>query len=271
MQQLKSRRLDIEKLAYSEGINVALHHAERTDTYKDMRSSFENLFNKQAKIIATHEHFDSLMLLAKAAGADLKLQVGVFLANNLATDQIDFAPFLVWGGNQGGQAALDKLSVDGVFGLTNPDIINYFDDYSNLVIDSVDNYSKQWIANQIQDGKNKGLTPQEIADNLVDEAKGFSKVRAERIVLTETAKALITVEIEAAARLGIQEKVWRTSLDDRVDPICLDLEGKVASIRGMFPGGYDGPPAHVGCRCFIEELIPQGWEIPAAQDIWLGE
>ena len=32
-------------------------------------------------------------------------------------------------------------------------------------------------------------------------------------------------------------------------PICEELDGKTAKLEGEYPGGYDGPPIHVGCDC----------------------
>ena len=270
MQTLKANRLRLEKFVYDKGTNVALYNAEHHKIYREFEARLYRALLKQIITIARNDNFiDSILLLSKAATPAAEQQVSVFLGAVALTDEVDVSAYLVWAGEQGGQAALDKLAINGIFGLKNPDLINYFDDSAKLLITSVDDYTKEWIANQIQEGKTNMLTPYEIAQKMVDESDEFSQMRAKRIVLTETATAMTKVELEAATRYGIQEKIWRTSNDDRVDPICSDLEGARVGIKQSFPGGYEGPPAHPNCRCFIEEVIPEAWTPP--QNAWLGE
>lgn len=270
MLQLHKTRLQIEKYAYDKGTNVALYFAEQEPTYKKFQKSVEKGILSQIKFIAEYkETLPFLLSLAKASVGPLGDQIGVLLATKRLSNDVNLAAYLVWAGTQGGQATIDKLGLTGIFGLTNQKLVDYFNEYSNLIIDGIDDTTKKWIAAKIQEGKDKGLTPFEIQRSLIDDGKAISAIRAERIVLTETARAMTVVEHEAAKRYGIKSRIWRTSRDDRVDPICVDLEGKEAPYGKMFPGGYDGPPAHVSCRCFEEEVIPEGWEIPSK--IWLGE
>ncbi len=79
----------------------------------------------------------------------------------------------------------------------------------------------------------------------------FGEVRAQRIAVTETTRAfaagqrIVQRELE---RGGLRlERVWRTSMDELVCPICGALEDKRES-QGW--AGYDGPPAHPNCRCW---------------------
>lgn len=51
---------------------------------------------------------------------------------------------------------------------------------------------------------------------------------------------------------GDEQRTWITVGDDKVCPICDDLDGQVAPLDGSYISEgdeYDGPPAHVGCRC----------------------
>lgn len=269
MLTLWQNRVRVEKSVYKNGINVALHHAENSDTYiKFLNRSEKTLFDPIKRVASSD--IASLTMVAKAATTEaLVTQVGALIATDSFGNKLDLAAFLVWAGERGGQAALDKLEIQGIFELKNKDLVNYFEDHSKLLIRSVDDYTKEWIAEKIQEGKNKGLSPKEISQTLLEDGKVISRVRAERIVLTETASAMTKVENEAARRYGIKEKIWRTSRDERTCPICLELEGKRASIIGNFPGGYDGPPAHPSCRCFEEEVIPDDWETPNA--VWTGQ
>lgn len=78
----------------------------------------------------------------------------------------------------------------------------------------------------------------------------FGRSRAHRIAVTETTRAftegqrLVQQELRRGG-LGL-ERVWRTSMDEVVCPICGALEDK----RESEGWGYDGPPAHPNCRCW---------------------
>lgn len=269
MQSMWNDRIKIEGMIYKRGINVALKHAEKSKTYTKFKTDLTHAIAKQIGVISSSpEKIDSLLLLAKTENALLK-QVEVFLEKFSVGNEINLQVFLIWAGTQGGQAAMDKLGIQGVFNLKNPEIIKFFGDYSNLRIDTVDDTTKKWIAAKIQEGKDNQLSPKDIAQTLIDEGKGISQQRAETIAVTETSQALVKVETQAAASYGITEKVWRTSLDDRVDEICIGLEGAVADIEGEFDGGYYGGDAHPNCRCYIEEVVPEGWQVP--DDPWTGE
>ena len=268
MMQAWTTRLRIFKFVYEKGTNVALYNAEHSKTYKNLQKKVEKGLNNQIKAVSAE--VDHLYALAKAQSTTEQLlqQVGTLIATHKLSNEVELAAYLVWAGEQGGQSALDKLGVQGIFNLKSEKFINYFDDYSKLIIKSVDDTTKEWIAGKIQEGKNNGLSPYEIQQSLINDGKIISKIRAERIVLTETAKAMYEVETEASKRYGIKYWIWRTSLDERVCKICAPLEGLRAKVGEEFPGGYH-QPAHVSCRCYTEDEIPDGWDVPGKG--WLGE
>lgn len=251
----------IEKFAYEKGTNVALYNAERSDKYQAFRRRCEKILYQQVRECATLRN----MQMAQAFGKGITETLIGFVSGLLETltfGKVNLEAHLYWSGEQGGQAALDKLNIDAVFGLKNTKLIEYFDDYANLRIKTVDQTTKEWIARTIQRGLEQNKTPYEIQQLLIDEGKGISKLRAERIVLTETAQAMKTVELITAKKNGIVYTIWRTSRDERVCPICAPLHGVKAKIGKLFDGEHDGPPAHVSCRCYLEEVIPDGWYIP---------
>lgn len=80
----------------------------------------------------------------------------------------------------------------------------------------------------------------------------FGETRAQRIAVTETTRAfaagqkLVQDELQ---RGGLQlERIWRTSMDERVCPICGPLEDRREG--DGWTGAEGGPPAHVNCRCW---------------------
>lgn len=273
MIHLHNTRIRIEKFVYENGTNVALYNAEHSKRYIAFKKALKKALYSQINAIA--EYKDTLPLLmslakVKPTTSELLGQVSVLVNKNGLYEKVDLSAYLTWAGEQGGQAALDKLGIQAIFGLKDQRIIDYFSDYSRLTINSVDDYTKQWIAGKIQEGKDAGLTPFQIQQLLREDGDAISAIRSERIVLTETAKAMSTVELQAAMRYGIVEKIWRTSLDERVCPICSPAEGERAAIDATF-GAVDVsyPPAHVSCRCYLEEVIPDNWVLP--DKIWLGE
>lgn len=89
----------------------------------------------------------------------------------------------------------------------------------------------------------------------------------ERIVRTE----MVSAYNESADR-GIRAaaagdpsflRLWSAAADRRTCVICAPLDGKTSPVNGMFPGGYDRPPAHPNCRCSIG-LWHRDWEEGAA-------
>jgi SPP1 gp7 family putative phage head morphogenesis protein len=97
---------------------------------------------------------------------------------------------------------------------------------------------------------------------------------ADRLVRTETMHAynvqhdVATVHANENRPDGEPEYVrrWDASMDSRVCPICAGLDGKTAPIGGMFPGGYDSPPAHSCCRCTVLAWNPAWGEMRTATD-----
>lgn len=93
-----------------------------------------------------------------------------------------------------------------------------------------------------------GMTMGELA-KLLEPA--FGSVRADMIAMTETTRAFAEATNETQELLkeaGIEmTRIWKTSNDELVCPICGPFNGKGESEwANEFP---DGPPAHVNCRC----------------------
>ena len=256
----------IEKAAADAGINVPLHYAEKSKYYKEFTKQLNNAINKQIATVATTENVDRLFLFTKVnLSPQLLTEIATLLP--LLKELLNLNEFIKRMGELSGQASIERFGIQGKFVMQNKELIKYFEDHSNLIINSVDETTKEWLANKIQAGKSKLLTPKEIAQSILEEGKVISKVRAEMIVLTETANAISVTQKEVAIRYGIKQQAWRTSIDERVCPICAPLEGKVATI-GLTFDGYAHPPAHPRCRCFLEDLIPSNWELPV--NPWLG-
>ncbi|MFW9991929.1 MAG: phage minor head protein [Candidatus Odinarchaeota archaeon] len=75
--------------------------------------------------------------------------------------------------------------------------------------------------------------------------------RARRIAQTEVIRAYNQGSLQVFREGNYRTKEW---MDGQAGacPECSDLDGVVVGINEQFPGGYDAPPAHPGCRCTIE-------------------
>ncbi len=84
----------------------------------------------------------------------------------------------------------------------------------------------------------------------------FGPLRADLIASTEVTRAFAEGNLAAWRESGVTEgKEWRTSNDELVCPICGPLADTVVGIDDEFPGGFDGPPAHPRCRCWIVPVV----------------
>ena len=96
----------------------------------------------------------------------------------------------------------------------------------------------------------------------------FDARRAKLIAITETTNAYAQGELTAAREIEKAgyfeyEKQWETNNDDIVCEICRPLQydgtNAVQGVRGLFPNGTQAPPAHPGCRCWVNTVprVPQ--------------
>ncbi len=95
-----------------------------------------------------------------------------------------------------------------------------------------------------------GMTTGDIAGML---EPAFGRIRAEMIAVTEVTRAYsaATGEYQKLLRsYGLDsERIWNTSADELVCPICGPLNGQPEDVwAGQFPGG---PPSHPRCRCWL--------------------
>jgi hypothetical protein len=87
----------------------------------------------------------------------------------------------------------------------------------------------------------------------------FDEKRAERMAISEITRAYGTANQLAGEQMAKEYpdldviKHWFTNNDDRVcTTICEPLNGVEVGIDKEFSPGVDQPPAHVGCRCWMD-------------------
>jgi SPP1 gp7 family putative phage head morphogenesis protein len=102
----------------------------------------------------------------------------------------------------------------------------------------------------------KGMTNKALRDTLSKYADRLHNRRALLIARTETIRGsnegqaqLWNQAVDAGKLSRTAKRVWITTPDERLCPICEGLEGKIAPLNGSFDGRFSGPPAHPACRC----------------------
>lgn len=129
------------------------------------------------------------------------------------------------------------------------------------------------MVNQLAIGLEEGLSIAQIRRNIQDKFDELSKVQAERITRTEVIRTSNLGAQDAFEQSGVVVgKQWLTAMDDRVDPLCRAMNGRIISLRSdFFKKGdvfeADGkstkldysnvayPPLHVACRCTLLPVI----------------
>lgn len=119
----------------------------------------------------------------------------------------------------------------------------------------------QKIKNHLQLGLDDGESIPELSQRIRDVFKEATTSRAEMIARTEVSKAVGSSSIEAWEQSGVVEKKqWITAKDERVEEICLALDGQVVGLNGTFEGDdmfgeVQSEPAHINCRCDVVPIV----------------
>jgi hypothetical protein len=84
--------------------------------------------------------------------------------------------------------------------------------------------------------------------------RALSIARTETIAASSEGQRLLWLEaVDAGLLVGDESRVWITTPDDRLCPICQEMDGQLTGLEDPFevPGGdlVMGPPAHPQCRC----------------------
>lgn len=171
--------------------------------------------------------------------------------------QNDLTQYLTGVYNDGVNAQMQNLGIEGTFNLSNPDVVARLQDRSTYLIDSVDNTTKDDLASMISEGVDEGLSWEEIADDIYNTySEEISPYRAELIARMETANAYNQSHHDFMIENGITKHIW--TVDGNPCDDCQENadEGELP-IDATFATGDLAPPAHPNCQCeeqTIEEL-----------------
>lgn len=252
-------RLAVNKFLYKAGTNVALYNATRHPRYRRFQDKTEQTILEQ---IATFIDPAKITEIGFDTTPSLDIINKYFTSFGELYGDKQLSSIYVWAGTQGGQAGLDKLGIGKVqkaieakFVMRNQKMIAKLMDFKNLMIMSVDNTTKGWIADTIAAGKSEFFTNDEIARLLIEGGRDISKVRASLIAENEVAHAMAWSERQTYILNNVNRMVWVTSEDGTVCPICEENSNQEIDTYGTFFSGVSEPPAHPRCRCYTEPVF----------------
>jgi SPP1 gp7 family putative phage head morphogenesis protein len=151
-------------------------------------------------------------------------------------------------------ATLDKKTT---FNLANPRAVAWFHEHGGSVdyIAGIQENTGTRIKEIITDGLKKGQSYSQTAKQISDQFDEFSRARATRIAVYETAQAYEQGNMLFAQSLkddGVEmEKMYQTSEDALVSDLCRgNQDDGWIPIDEFHSSGVQEPPGHVNCRCY---------------------
>lgn len=124
-------------------------------------------------------------------------------------------------------------------------------------LEGITNAMDTQMSSILTEGMAHGHGPRQIAGEMAKSVDKMTKTRAMTLARTEIIHAYAEGQLDSFERLGIKELgveiEWSTAGDDRVCPLCQDMEGKIyttETARGVIP-------IHPNCRCAWIPYFPK--------------
>lgn len=143
------------------------------------------------------------------------------------------------------------------FDVTNPSATAWAKAQAGDLISGVSEATREEIRELVEASFAEQFDVDQLADDISDILG--DDTRAEKIARTESMRAanegqqqLWDQATEAGFLTGLESKVWITTPDDRLCPVCEPLDGQTVALDDTFDvdgDSIDAPPAHPNCRC----------------------
>ena len=148
---------------------------------------------------------------------------------------------------------LEALTVGVNWDIINTVVTKWAREHAGKLVSGITKISREALGEQIAAWIESGEPLPDLIGRL---DKIYGPTRAELIATTEVTQAYAQGNMTAWADSGVVEgREWRAVRDERVCPICGALHGQQAALDEPFEGGFDGPPAHPRCRCFLAPVV----------------
>lgn len=139
------------------------------------------------------------------------------------------------------------------FGATSPTVLTWAKAHIAELVTNVTDVSRKRIRDVIVDL----ITDGDWTDATARLVKAVGdEERAELIARHETMLAVSSgqrLAWDEAIEVGLLDsrlkRTWIAVGDEKMCPICSFLDGTTANLQGPYPGQFEGPPAHISCRC----------------------
>ena len=126
-------------------------------------------------------------------------------------------------------------------------------DYSYELVKGICETSEAFLKEAISEWIDTGRPLDELAGQLAQSGM-FGPMRSQMIAVTEVTRAYAEGNRMAWGASGVVDGVrWQTAVDERVCPQCGPMHNRTDTVSGNFEGM--GPPAHVGCRCWLIPVV----------------
>lgn len=250
--------------------------------------------NKQIRVVEAQEDiFENKVLqyingLVERALANLPAELPAMQRKALIneTDElvqatIDFTPILTEVAVMSGIQALQFIGDDDPYIPT--DLRAVIERSVNKFATSLIATDKDLMIDIISDGVKNGDSMAKISKAIKDKFAVFSKTQARTITRTEVIRASNFGALDAWKRSKeVVAKQWLTAMDDRVDPLCEYMNGKIMPTSKNFfdkgeslavgdhsatfdYGSVKVPPLHPNCRCTLLPVLKGQASFDAAQ------
>lgn len=148
----------------------------------------------------------------------------------------------------GTESAQEEVKIPSPISSKDAKFAKSLENYTLKLSGELSKTTEDRIAKAIQFGVQNNQTTDQIADRIFSDVN--DQYRATMIAHTETVKVNTLGRIDVGKAIGAKYKRWQ-AIQTKVDEICYQLNGSVVPIDEEFEGGFDGPPAHVWCRCAL--------------------
>jgi len=139
----------------------------------------------------------------------------------------------------------------------NEDALFWVDSWVTELTDMIDATTGKRLERELTNFiSQEGYTVGDVISGLKE--SGLDSGRAEDIAINEITRTFAKAEYSAGQQLLAEwpdvkvVKTWYTNNDAMVCPICLPLNEESVLMNDRFSCGEDHPPAHPGCRCWME-------------------
>lgn len=156
-----------------------------------------------------------------------------------------------------GAKAPDRPRIDFEFDVASQAAIDWADKHAGELIDGISETSREAINNATAELLETGDWSEALDEILAavgdpDRARLIARNES-MIAVHEGQREAWDQAVESGLLEGDEEREWIVVGDEKVCPICQSLEGKTAKIGQSYISdegeAYEGPPAHVSCRC----------------------